>query len=366
MESRTEGLANFLVYDDVFFNTKMRSLRDISVMFLRALNRKGTVLDTTSATGVRGIRYCLEASIDKAIFLDINKNAYENTKRNVELNRIDGTVLNEDIRSFSCKSNERFSAIDLDPFGTPVPYMKDLLSIGRDGTLYMVTATDTAVLCGAHANACMREYAARPLHNELCHEVGIRILIAYAVRLAAELNFGVHVYLALSNLHYMRIFFELKRGSTNALDSVRQIGFGSYCNKCHRYYYAPGIASAPAQVCESCGGRTERFGPLWLGSIYDKGVIAAMLSHSSGASDEAISLLYKVYNELDIPFFYSIPKLTAMLGVGSISQNVMVKELSKKGAASLTHFDPSGIKTDVPYDDIISELKNHVTTKAMR
>lgn len=90
-----------------------------------------------------------------------------------------------------------------------------------------------------------------------------------------------------------------------------------------------------------------------------------MLSHSDGASNEAVSLLYKVYNELDIPLFYSVPKLTAMLGVGSISQNVMVKVLSKKGAASLTHFDPSGIKTDVPYDDIINELKNHVTTKAI-
>ena len=68
-----------------------------------------------------------------------------------------------------------FDYIDVDPFGSPNPFLDAAIKrIARDGIL-AVTATDTAPLCGTYTNACRRKYWAVPLRNELMHEIGIRI-----------------------------------------------------------------------------------------------------------------------------------------------------------------------------------------------
>ena len=65
-----------LLSGDVFYNPKMKNLRDISVLFVKFFSMPNdSLLDSTCATGVRGIRYIKEADIKKVIFLDINKDA---------------------------------------------------------------------------------------------------------------------------------------------------------------------------------------------------------------------------------------------------------------------------------------------------
>ena len=72
----SEGKANIKHYDKAFLNPKGKLSRDISVAYVAVLADKGsTVLDATSATGIRGIRYIKEANIGKVTFLDINIDA---------------------------------------------------------------------------------------------------------------------------------------------------------------------------------------------------------------------------------------------------------------------------------------------------
>jgi tRNA (guanine26-N2/guanine27-N2)-dimethyltransferase len=84
------------------------------------------------------------------------------------------------------------------------------MKIAGNGTELMVTATDTAVLCGADREACMRLYDSRPIHNELCHESGMRTMVGYIARTAAQFNFGIKVALSFSYMHYIRAFVRLE------------------------------------------------------------------------------------------------------------------------------------------------------------
>ena len=68
MASINEGNARITVNEGVFYNPKMKKLRDISVAFLIAVGAGGMhVLDSTSATGIRGIRYAQEAGAGEVV-----------------------------------------------------------------------------------------------------------------------------------------------------------------------------------------------------------------------------------------------------------------------------------------------------------
>lgn len=358
-----EGRAKIKFSDGTFYNPNMRGLRDISVLFLKAVGkRRYSLLDATSATGIRGIRYALEASAGKTTYLDMNKKAYSDTKLNVKRNKLKGTILNQDIQEFANSSEESFDVIDLDPFGSVAPYVYDLMKVAKDGTILMATATDAAVLCGAHYSACLKIYASQPLNNELCQEVGTRILINFIARIAAQLNFGIEVKLAISNLHYMRVFLVLRHGAENAVESIKQTGFGAFCSKCRAFYSSKGLAPKLNGKCANCGAETIPFGPIWLGNIYDHALLRKMkMLMPKGMEKNAAKLLRTVDLELDTPFFYSIPKLTRYLGISSVPRKRVLDKLGKKYEVSETHFDPDGIKTDAPIKKILESVKGAAT-----
>ena len=355
MDEITEGKATVRIGNGVFFNPKMRGLRDMSVAFLKAAEKRDArLLDSTAATGIRGLRYSLEARIKDIKFLDINKSASDIAKKNVKDNGLDSEVLNLSIQEFANTNRESFDIIDLDPFGSPAPCMYDIMKLARNGTILMATATDTAVLCGAHPTACVKTYGSKPLHSELCKEAGLRILLSFSLRTAAQFNMGIEPLLSISDMHYMRIFIRLKAGAASAKASFKEVGFGTFCRKCKGFSYVKGIAPVLNAACANCSASTEQFGMLWLGKLYDKSVLKRMKKHASGSTAEQIGLLY---NEYDTPFFYSIPKITRSLGATSISPKAVIKSLQDKGfKATKTQFDMSGIKTNAGIAEIRSAV----------
>ena len=355
-----EATAKITVAEGVFFNPKMKSLRDISVAFLNALDLTGSkksLLDSTSATGIRCIRYAKESGISVLTAIDINEKAASNTKKNLRLNRVKAEVFNIDLEKFAAEHDAKFQIIDLDPFGSPSPYIRDIIKLSEDDTIIMLTATDTAVLCGAHSKACVKQYGSMPLHNHLCKEAGIRILINHFIRKAAEFNFGTEVMLSISDMHYMRIFLRLKKGAENAYGSMLQTGFGSYCDSCSKYSYALGIAPAIENRCKNCNSRTRAFGPLYLGRLNQQDLLKKMLALLPEGSI-AYKQIKTISEEYESPFFYHIPLLTRFIKTSSVSFAELSESLSKKGFTSTrTLFDQSGIKTDAPLPEIISSIK---------
>ncbi|MDE1861039.1 MAG: hypothetical protein KGH72_04990 [Candidatus Micrarchaeota archaeon] len=354
-----EGKARITVSNGVFFNPVMKELRDLSVLFLNSCKAKPvTLLDSTAATGIRGIRYYLECGIKDITMLDINRHSYLNAKRNVKLNKLPIKVINRSIQQFSAIGSGKFDVIDLDPFGSPQPYIHELLRLSRDGTILMITATDTAVLCGAHERACYKTYNSKPLHNELCKEAGIRILINYLARTASQFNYGIEVMLSVSSLHYMRIFVRLAHGSGNAVDSVKRTGLGAYCHSCKSFEVKPGIAPIMEYKCRHCRHPLDAFGPLWLGPLY-KNEIVSEIKKSKRLSGGSQKIIDVISQEFDTPLFYSIPSMTRSQHMGSVSHLSVIERLRKSGfRASGTQFDPNGVKTDSGVSGVIRAMKS--------
>ena len=352
MDVVKEGEATIRVGSGVFYNPRMEGLRTLSVAFLRASGCAGkSVLDATSATGVRAIRYSRECGTGQLTALDINRKAYALCKKNISSSGVEARVLNTSIRQFSARAKETFDIIDLDPFGSPAPYLYDIMRLSHDGTILMATATDTAVLCGAHANACIKQYGSRPLHNELCKEVGIRILYWYIARVAAEFDMGMVPMLAVSDMHYMRVFLRLNGGAVEASESMKRNGTGGFCNMCGNFRLWESIGRLACPECGNCGAQMEGFGPLWTGRLHDRGLLRRIRCRGS-------VVLRTIKNEPDVPMFYSVPAMTSRLGIGSVSHYGLAERLAGMGfRASPTQFDSDGIKTDAPAAEVARAIK---------
>ncbi len=46
------------------------------------------------------------------------------------------------------RPSDRFTIVDLDPYGSPTPFLDAAVQCTEDGGLMCITCTDMAVLCG--------------------------------------------------------------------------------------------------------------------------------------------------------------------------------------------------------------------------
>ena len=127
-------------------------------------------------------------------------------------------VFNEDANLFLLNS-KGFDYIDIDPFGTPNPYLDSACKrISREGIL-AVTATDTSALCGTYKDACQRKYWADSKNDCLMHETGLRILIRKVQLVAAQYDKALVPIFSYSKDHYMRVFFRSSK-MKNKIDEI--------------------------------------------------------------------------------------------------------------------------------------------------
>lgn len=348
-------MASIKHYSKAFLNPSAELSRDISVAFVRCVAGRNTrLLDSTAATGIRGIRYALETSVParNITLIDMNKSAFSSMKRNLALNRIKAKSVNASIQEFANTTIDRFEIIDFDPFGGLSTNLQDLIKISERNGYMMITVTDTAVLCGAHAKACIRLYDAKPLHNELCHESGVRILLGFIARNAALFNLGMDVLLSISYMHYMRVFVRLRHGADKVSSTLDELGYVHYCKRCKSWSCERSFFPSQA-ACKVCGSETETAGKMWLGNLYDRKTISSMAAKAPSGKSEAF--LKSIIEEIDIPFYYTIPELTSKLHLTSVSPARVVEALRRKGfKASGTHMHGSSIKTDAPLKTIES------------
>lgn len=62
--------------------------------------------------------------------------------------------------------------VDLDPYGTPTPFLDAAVQCVHEGGMLLVTATDMAVLAGGnHAESCFAKYGSMSVKSKACHEI---------------------------------------------------------------------------------------------------------------------------------------------------------------------------------------------------
>ncbi|WP_254765949.1 tRNA (guanine(26)-N(2))-dimethyltransferase [Salinilacihabitans rarus] len=347
---QTEG-----VEASVFYNPRQELNRDLTVATLRAFRerepRAETYLDAMTASGVRGVRAAADGW--DVTCCDVDEAAVELARENLERNDREATV---ERRNVNALLHERaFDVVDLDPYGTPMPFADAAFARARD--LVCVTATDTAPLCGAHFRSGIRSYSAVPRNTDYHPEMGVRILLSALARSAARFDVGVTPLLTHATSHYVRTYLELDRRPTAADAAVDELGHLYGCEDCFYREADPGLVADPLETCPHCGGeRLLTAGPVWLGPIRDRefvGAVRERVPDEFGTAEKARDLCETLATELDEPTHYDQHKLCKNWGLPANAMDDFLADLRAAGfAASRAHYGGTTFKTDASVGEI--------------
>jgi len=354
-----EGNASIEVYTrdkiskdmPVFYNPAMALNRDLSVLLLRAIGmKKIRVGDVLAGSGVRSIRFLLELpkiSVESISINDGGQEANRLIKRNLALNGLSKdkriTITKKDA-NLAILESSGFDYIDIDPFGSPAPFLDASCKRISRGGIIAITATDTAPLCGTYPRTCLRRYWAMPKKCGMMHEIGLRILIRKAQLIASQYEKALIPLFSYSHEHYFRVFLRCDRGNT-AVDAMM---------KQH--------------------GMLDGAGPLWLGSLWNIPLVEKMVSITQKGAGKKKSktgknerqrdglglLLDIISKEMLIPSagFHDTHELAKQEKILIPSREKLIAAISKEGfAVSQTHFKGEGLRSTIPRQELIKLMK---------
>ncbi len=364
----------------VFYNPVMELNRDLAVLAVQAyqkmVKRELFICEPLAGCGVRGIRFAKEVkSVKKVLINDINEKAYQLAKYNVQMNGLEKCVIvkNEDANLLLARygaPRKRFDIIDIDPFGSPVPFLDSAIHALKDSGLLALTATDMAPLCGVYPKACIRKYGGKPLRTEYCHELAVRLLIGCLATTAAKHEMGIKVLFSHSTDHYIRVYAVLMHGAKNADKSLQNMGHILHCFNClHRETLNKDVAFGHGEKCPHCGSKMDFAGPLWLGSIANESFCILMEKEAEKRKLKLKTRIRKILtlirDECSAPAtYYVLDKICSKISMPAPSVRVLVEALKEKGfKASLTHFNPKGIKSNAPIREIETFCKTNSAAK---
>jgi len=327
----------------VFFNEQMAFNRDVSVMFLRALNNDVTVADAMAATGSRAVRIANEVTNAREVTAnDVNPASLEFINRNIELNCLTNCrASNKDLHILL--SENSYDYVDIDPFGSPTHFIQSAIRGCKKNGILAITATDTAPLAGAHRAKCERRYRSRPIRGPMCHEMGLRILMCSLAKELAKFDRGMEPMLSFYADHYFRTYVRVTEGAKNADKTLSKLIFMSYDkNTMERSY------SFDMDV-------DHRYGPFWGGNLHSSAHLNHMSPDSTAKEKRCAKMLDIWRNELDtVPYIYDISEFSSFLKLSPPPIDDFIDSLNTIGNASKSHMFPTSFKTDLDLKDIIS------------
>ncbi|MGQ9514303.1 MAG: hypothetical protein ACUVTL_04555 [Thermoproteota archaeon] len=352
----------------VFYNPLMKENRDLAIAFLKQMRRiSGEEVifgEPLTGTGVRGIRAVLEAGVEHAWINDISKIATRIAKVNVQRNRVESFVTIENLEAniFSLNHYSEFNFLDLDPFGSPSPYLESSIRAVRDGGIIAVTATDTATLCGVYPDKAKARYGGRSLKTIFPKEFAARLLIYGIVSVAARIGIGAEPLLSCASRNYVRTYCRLRRGNREATKAMAETGHILYCQSC---FHREGLRmekfrEVASLSCPICGQTMELAGPIWLGEHSDQSIVKLILAQT----DESIMepKMMKILRLISLEDTgtlgsYPIPKISKYCRRPPPSKNFLMSRLKTAGIeACESSFEENAIKTKADINQILKCL----------
>ncbi len=328
----------------VFYNPAMGLNRDISVLLLSSSGKsRMQIADPLAASGVRSIRFLKELNknnIKKIYINDYNKNAIRLIKQNLALNNIkkgNFVITNKDASLFLLGS-AGFDYIDIDPFGTPNPFLDAACKRISRGGILAVTATDTSVLCGTFPKACTRKYWALPKKGAVMHETGLRILIRKVQLVASQYGKALIPVFSYSKEHYMRVFFRNDKGKSIADKMLKMHG------------------------CFNDAG------PMWLGNLWDKNLADKIYSNALknkilNKNSELVKFLkiVKCESKINTAGFYDLHDICKRNKIRNLQKkDAIISKIKKSGfKASETHFSGHGIRSSIQINQLVEILRDN-------
>ena len=349
-----------------FFNPRGKVVRDISIVafeaFARGLSTRPVLADPLAGVGARSLRVAVECPAVSHVWAnDLNPTAIQAARLASRANgcsgRIDFSILDANqFLSSLAKPDSRPSIVDIDPFGTPAPFVESAIRALADGGLLGITATDTAVLRGLYPEVAYRKYGAWIHRTDYGKESMLRLVMGLVVHRALVYDMVVEPLFAHADQHYARVYCRIRISPSGANASLVHLGYLLHCSKCgHRE-----ASSTSSSTCPACGGKLKASGPLWLGDLHEAAFLDSCLAvASSGPAKKYSLLLGRAKAEIGFPpFYFRIPSLTDGLGIASVSPTELSGRLVANGFRCVrSSVDGQGIKTDATIREVLSALR---------
>lgn len=322
-----------------FYNPAMAIARDVSVLLAERIAPPGAaVLDGLAAAGALGLRIAVETSNNPGVTLnDRNPQAValiqENARRN-HASRI--TITHEDFGAHV--ATHHYDLVEIDPFGSPVPFLDAALRSAHRGSFLAVAATDTAVLCGAKPEACTRRYLARVRTTDAYAEVGARVLMGYIARMAGRFDKAIEPLVVFGAEHFLRAYVGIAEGAARTDRCLSNLGW-------IRFDPSTGGHDAVAEPI------ADAIGPLWLGPLVSSDILGRLEAKPYMGSATA-RLLDNLRGEEGFPPFYFENNATAgRLHVDPPGFAEVIARIRGAGHRAVpTHFRRNAFKTDAAWE----------------
>jgi tRNA (guanine26-N2/guanine27-N2)-dimethyltransferase len=331
-----------------FFNPGMALNRDLSVLlveaFARAKGREIDVADALAGTGARSLRLAKEVAAPVIVHAnDGDANAVKAIRKGAAANGIAPERLQvTEGDAHILLAARRFDVVDLDPCGSPAPFLDAAMRSVRHGGLLCATATDTGALAGKFPRVCRRRYDAHHgLHKAPWRaEVGLRVLAGALVRSAARFERSAVPVLAIASGHWMRVVAQVEDGSHGDA-AVRRLGNATMDD-----------ATGNGRFLAQGESAADWAGPLWTGPLHDAGLLAGMAEAAGGKTlarpKETLALVELMRQEANAPAFWVVPdRLQKTFRPPAPRRDEFMGRLRAAGfQAARSHVEPQAIRTD--------------------
>ncbi|GAB7346201.1 hypothetical protein MBLNU457_4939t1 [Dothideomycetes sp. NU457] len=392
------------------------------------------ILDALSATGLRALRYAQEFPFDTAITAnDLLPAATESIRMNVEHNRLKDKITPVTSNALAHMYNAAFAGapheygkydvIDLDPYGTAVPFLEAALLAVIDGGLLCVTCTDAGVWasCG-YVEKTFSLYGGISTKGPHSHEAGLRIILHSIATTAAKHSISIEPLLSLSIDFYARVFVRVRKSAADVKMLAGKTMLVHQCDSGCGAWTTQTVARnviqtgkkdtqffkhSPAQTtgsihCPQCNSKTHVAGPMWGGQLHNPFFISRILSYlpdldptTYATASRVEGMLTSALDELEVldsvtdakqanatgpsalipalkpetydphPFFFVPSALSKVVHCQAPSESAIKGALRHAGyVATRSHTKPGCIKTQAPWDVIWEIMREWIRQKA--
>ncbi len=353
----------------VFYNPAMVTNRDVVSAFIKAMRELGErvniAIDAMCGTGVRGIRLVKESDVPRVVMIDVDWDAVSIAQLNARINGVEGAVSVErrDCREYMYMSKRErlvMDFIDIDPFGSPAPYVQAAIETVRGGGFVAFTATDLAPLEGKYPKKLYRRYWVRGRKIGVSKHAAIRNLLAFVARIAAIVDRYVEPLYAYYDRHYVRIYLRIKKGKSRAFECIDKcIGSISYCNVCGFWK----MGKEPVDMCPICGSRTEIISGTWICETARVEVarkVLDVIARYSWYSERSKAIAQSVFKEAEIGNVlpYRISLVCRFLKVNMPRISAVTEELARRGYRAVRAWGyHDAIVSDAPLREVMEVVK---------
>jgi tRNA (guanine26-N2/guanine27-N2)-dimethyltransferase len=164
------------------------------------------------------------------------------------------------------------------------------------------------------------------------------MIITVAARLDIE---AVPIFVE-TNQHYYRVYLRI----LHKPDTRNLIGFIEHCKKCGNR----DVAAESKPICKICGSNQELAGPLWVGDLFEKEFVEAMLKEIPNYSvdKKCEKIIQKCMLESGMPAcYYTLDEIAEVLRISPLPLQEIIARLQQNGFfSSPTSFNPTGFRTD--------------------